>query len=78
MRVAIVAIAISAALLSACGQASPSDTVESLAGDPERLRALREQCKRERDKVGDALCRLVSEARRKRFMGEGSSPQTAR
>lgn len=79
MRFAIVAIAVSSsALLAGCGQQSPSDTVDSLAADPQRLRTLREQCKLEREKVGDALCRLVSEATRKRFMGEGGSPQTTR
>jgi hypothetical protein len=78
MRFSIAAIAISSQLLVACGQQSASDTVDSLAADPQRLRALREQCKLEREKVGDALCRLVSEATRKRFMGESGSPQTTR
>lgn len=75
MRIAI-AIGFSSVLLAACGQRAPSETAESLASNPERLRTLREQCKLERDKVGDALCKLVSEATRKRFMGEGGSPTT--
>lgn len=69
-----------AALLAGCGDpapttpttpAPPTDTVESLAADPERLKALRQQCKADWAKVGDALCNMAAEAARKRFMGDG-------
>ncbi|KPW46471.1 putative lipoprotein [Pseudomonas syringae pv. antirrhini] len=30
-------------ILTACGKSQPSETVESLAGNPERLKELREQ-----------------------------------
>ena len=65
------------ALLAACGQSSNStDTVESLAANPERLKELRQQCKLDRAKLSDALCNRVAEATRQRFMGDGKVPYT--
>jgi conjugal transfer/entry exclusion protein len=58
--------------LTACGKSAPADTVESLAANPERLKELRQQCKADRAKLGDALCNAVAEATRKRFMGNGT------
>ncbi|WP_425537885.1 entry exclusion lipoprotein TrbK, partial [Pseudomonas aeruginosa] len=46
------------------------------ASNPERLKELRQQCKLERAKMGDALCNRVSEATRKRFYGDGKVPYT--
>jgi hypothetical protein len=60
--------------LAACSKPEPADTVESLMLDPERLKDLRAQCKADHDKVGDALCYMVAEATRRRFMGESKSP----
>ncbi len=59
-------------VLAACGQSANTDTVESLAANPERLKELRTQCKADRAKLGDALCNAVAEATRKRFMGNGT------
>lgn len=61
-----------AIVLTACGQLASTDTVESLAANPERLKELRAQCKADRAKLGDALCNAVAEATRKRFMGNGT------
>lgn len=61
-----------AVVLAACGQSAPTDTVESLAANPERLKELRAQCKADHAKLGDALCNAVAEATRKRFMGNGT------
>ncbi|MBC7706205.1 MAG: EexN family lipoprotein [Rhodoferax sp.] len=61
-----------AVLLAACGRSAPTETVESLASNPERLKELRKQCKADRAKQGDALCNAVAEATRKRFMGNGT------
>lgn len=58
----------------ACNKPAPTDTVESLVANPERLKELRAQCKANHDKVGDVVCAAVSEATRRRFMGEGKSP----
>ena len=65
-----------AVLLTACGKPNPTETVESLAANPERLKELRQQCKADRSKLGDALCNSVAEATRKRFMGDGKVPYT--
>lgn len=61
-------------LIAACGKSAPTDTVESLVANPERLRELRAQCKADHAKVGDVVCGAVSEATRRRFMGDGKSP----
>lgn len=65
--------------LTACGQSTPTDTVDSLATNPERLKELRAQCKADHAKLGDALCNAVAEATRKRFMGNGTpyTPESA-
>lgn len=62
------------ALLAGCDKPQPTETVESLAADPERLKALREQCKTDRAKLGDELCNRVAEATKKRFFGDGKVP----
>lgn len=67
-------VAACALMLAACSKVEPADTVESLIANPERLKALRGQCKADHSKVGDAMCTLVAEATRRRFMGEGKSP----
>jgi len=74
------------AVLTACGQsdgpqksagsAANIPTVEELAANPERLKELRQQCKLDRAKLGDALCKRVAEATRRRFMGDGQVPYT--
>lgn len=63
-----------ALLLSACGKSQPTETVEALANDPDRLKQLREQCQKERAKLGDELCDRVAEATKKRFFGDGKVP----
>ncbi|ELV3007890.1 MULTISPECIES: EexN family lipoprotein [Gammaproteobacteria] len=67
-----------AAMLTACGQSEPTatETVESLAADPVRLKELRQQCKLDRAKLGDELCNRVAEATHKRFYGDGKVPYT--
>lgn len=63
-------------LLAACGDSAPTVTVESLVANPGRLAELREQCRTDRAKLGDALCNAVAEAARRRFMGDGNVPYT--
>lgn len=70
----IVLFAVSISLIAGCGKPVPADTVESLVANPERLKELRAQCKAVHAKVGDAVCGAVSEATRRRFMGDGKSP----
>ncbi|EYT98422.1 putative lipoprotein [Pseudomonas aeruginosa PA99] len=69
------------ALLAACGKSeTPAKTelptVEALAANPERLKELRQQCKLDRSKLGDALCNRVAEAANKRFFGDDKVPYT--
>ena len=72
-----------AATLVACGKteqtgtaptSSSTETVESLAANPERLKALREQCQTDRAKLGDELCNRVAQATNRRFFGDGKTP----
>ena len=59
-------------LLAACGKPAPTDSVESLMANPERLKDVRARCKADHAKVGDALCNMEAEATRRRFMGSGT------
>jgi len=59
-------------LLAACNKPAPTDSVESLLANPERLKEVRAQCKTDHGKVGDALCNTAAEATRRRFMGSGT------
>lgn len=74
-----------AAMLVACGKpepaktnttSGPSETVESLAANPERLKELRLQCKTDRATLGDELCNRVAEATNRRFLDDGKTPYT--
>lgn len=62
--------------LTACEKSAPTDTVESLAANPERLKEVQRLCREDHAKMGDALCNAASEARRRRFMGDGKSKYT--
>ena len=61
-----------ALILMACGKPAPTDTVESLVANPDRLKELRAQCQADHAAVGDATCNAVAEATRRRFMGSGT------
>ncbi|WP_175822199.1 EexN family lipoprotein [Burkholderia sp. BCC0419] len=64
-----------AVVLAGCGPSSqPTETVKSLAANPERLNELRQQCKTDRAKLGDELCNRVAEATNRRFLGDGKTP----
>ena len=60
--------------LAACDKSGPTETVDGLAADPERLKELREQCISERAKLGDELCNRVAEATNRRFFANGKTP----
>ena len=57
-------------------QAHAAETVDSLAADPQRLREVQRLCSQDWAGTGDALCTAASKARRKRFMGSGTSRYT--
>jgi hypothetical protein len=73
-------------MLTACNSSEPPNqeaidaanvpSVDELAADPDRLKALRQQCKTERPTMSDVLCNRVAEATRKRFYGDGDTPYT--
>lgn len=74
----ILILSLCALALAACEKKpEPIETVESLAANPERLKALREACKADRSRLGDAQCNAVAEATRRRFLGSGQSPYAA-
>ncbi|WP_454688809.1 EexN family lipoprotein [Achromobacter aloeverae] len=59
-----------AATLAACGRSQPSETLEFLVAHPERIKEIQRQCKEERAKVGEELCRRAAEAANRRFFGD--------
>ncbi|OYY81053.1 MAG: entry exclusion lipoprotein TrbK [Hydrogenophilales bacterium 17-61-9] len=63
-------------VLTACEKPVPTDTIESLVANPERLKEVERLCREDHAKMGDALCNAASEARRRRFMGDGKSKYT--
>lgn len=63
-----------AVTLTACGKSAPTETVESLAANPERLKELRQQCQTDRAKLGDEFCNRVAAATNRRFFGDGKTP----
>lgn len=67
-----------AVVLASCGKPEPTETVESLVANPERLKELRAQCKTDRAKLGDELCNRVAEATNRRFLGMARRPTTRR
>jgi hypothetical protein len=65
-----------ALFLFACKIPAPTDTVESLVANLERLKEVERLCREDHGKMGDALCNTASEARRRRFMGDGKGKYT--
>lgn len=59
-----------AAALTACGPSQPSETVDMLVANPERIKEIQRQCKEDRAKVGDELCMRAAEAANRRFFGD--------
>ena len=62
--------------LTACDKSAPTDTVESLAANPERLQEVQRLCKEDAVKMGNAACNVASEAFRRRFIGDGKGTYT--
>ncbi|MBN9366036.1 MAG: EexN family lipoprotein [Comamonadaceae bacterium] len=59
-----------AATLTACGPSQPSETVDTLVANPERIKEIQRQCKEGRAKVSDELCLRAAEAAKRRFFGD--------
>ncbi|HUA24748.1 MAG TPA: EexN family lipoprotein [Steroidobacteraceae bacterium] len=58
-------------LLVACGNTTPTDTVDSLVAHPDRLHAVEQQCANDDTRTGAAECSLAAQARRRLFFGNG-------
>jgi hypothetical protein len=69
-------LAIGVSTIYLISSARATDTVDSLAADPDRLREIQKRCSQDWAGTGDALCKMASQARRKRFMGSGRTPYT--
>lgn len=68
---------LSALLLAGCGrEPTQTDTVESLAQNPERLKEVIEKCRVDRASVREETCVAAREAVNKRFMGDGKAKYT--
>lgn len=66
-----------AALLSACGPAKPTETVDELVASPTRIKEIQRLCKEDRSKVGDELCLRAAAAAERRFFGDRSEQKKA-
>ena len=65
-----------AATLTACGPSQPSETVDMLVANPERIKEIQRQCKEDRAKVDDELCVRAAEAAKRRFFGDRPEQKT--
>ena len=72
MKTLFLTVAACTLLLAACSKPAPTESVESLIANHERLKEVRAQCKADHNKVGDALCNMAAEATRRRFMDSGT------
>lgn len=59
-----------AVLLTACGPAKPTETVDELVANPARIKEIQRLCKEDRAKVGDELCMRAAAAAERRFFGD--------
>lgn len=64
------------AALTACGPSQPSETVDALAANPDRIKEIQRQCREDRSKVGDELCLRAAEAANRRFFGDRPEQKT--
>ena len=58
------------AALTACGPSQPSETVDMLVANPDRIKEIQRQCKEDRAKIGDELCMRAAAAAERRFFGD--------
>ena len=56
-----------AALVTACHAPASEDSIESLTGDPARLKIVLKQCKEAPESMAERTCRAAAEAFRQRF-----------
>ena len=61
--------------LAGCDKGAPSDTVQSLLANPERLKEVQRLCKEDPARMG-ASCAAASDAFRRRFSEQGQAHYT--
>ena len=66
----VTALLVTVVAMTACGPSKPTDTVESLAANPDRVKEIQRLCKEERSKVNDQICLRAAEAAKRRFFGD--------
>lgn len=66
-RIYVLPVALLALGLAACSKA-PEDTKESLAQNPERLKAVTKSCHNDPKSVDERLCRVAADANFQKFM----------
>lgn len=59
-----------AVVLTACGPAQPTDTVDELVANPEHLKEIQRLCREDRAKVNDEVCMRAAQAFNRRFLGD--------
>lgn len=69
---------VAALLLAACGEPAPNASVDALANDPVRLKAVRQHCKSDHAKADEAVCHAAAEAFRRRFFAGTGGPDEYR
>jgi phosphoribosyl-dephospho-CoA transferase len=57
-----IVIPLIAVVLTACGPAKPTETVDELVANPARIKEIQRLCKEDRAKVGDELCMRAAAA----------------
>jgi len=72
----VITVLLTAIVLTACSPSKPTDTVESLVANPERIKEIQRLCKEDRAQVGDELCLHAAEAAKRRFFGDRSAQKT--
>jgi len=65
-----IVMSVIAVVMTACGPANPTETVDELVANPARIKEIQRQCKEDRSKVGDELCLRAAEAANRRFFGD--------
>ena len=65
-------------VLAGCTPTASVDGIDALVADPVRLKAVRQQCKADRAKVGEPACQAAAEAFRRRFFAGTTGPDEYR
>lgn len=65
-----IVMSVIAVVMTACGPANPTETVDELVANPARIKEIQRQCKEDRAKIGDELCMRAAAVAERRFFGD--------